>query len=86
MLVINFSLNYKNALTRLLALRLIYFSFTRVLFDVFISITSRNGLLEELCNFYDQGPLEVFVEVDKIIRIILSRDGLQVPYIHEVLS
>ncbi len=24
--------------------------------------------------------------VDKIIRIILSREGLQVPYIHEVLS
>ncbi len=28
----------------------------------------------------------VLVEVDKIIRIILSREGLQVPYIHEVLS
>ncbi len=26
------------------------------------------------------------VEVDKIIRIILSREGLQVPYIHSVLS
>ena len=26
------------------------------------------------------------VGVDKIIRIILSREGLQVPYIHEVLS
>ncbi len=26
------------------------------------------------------------VGVDKMIRIILSRDGLQVSYIHEVLS
>ncbi len=26
------------------------------------------------------------VGMDKIIRIILSREGLQVPYIHEVLS
>ncbi len=28
----------------------------------------------------------VCVEVDKIIRIDLSRGGLQVPYIHQVLS
>ncbi len=26
------------------------------------------------------------VEMDKIVRIILSREGLQIPYINEVLS
>ncbi len=39
--------------------------------------------LESLQQGYSRGS---DVGVDKIIRIILSREGLQVPYIHEVLS
>ncbi len=43
-------------------------------------------LLESNSHLLALSIMLMVIEMDKIIRIILSKEGLQVPYTHEVLS